>query len=50
MDMPLWLIKLRYPMPELGDFAEDIPVDTTPHDDHNDQDAANREPKPRGKK
>lgn len=46
----LWVAQMRYPTPELGDFVEDIPLDKLVADDHNDQDAANKEKKPRGGK
>jgi hypothetical protein len=45
METPLWLLKLRYPMPEEGDFVEDLPLDKYVQEDHDDNKAANKEKK-----
>lgn len=53
--MPYWLAKIRYPMPEEGDFYDELPLDERVDGDGKDGDdnkAANKEsmPNKRGKK
>lgn len=45
--MPYWLAKIRYPMPEEGDFFDELPLDQRTDDDNKDGDdnkAANKMP------
>jgi hypothetical protein len=50
MDIRAWFAKLRYPTPEMGDFVGDMKLDEYTEEDHDDNQAAKKEPVKKGKR